>query len=114
VKTIIKQIKAKFLIAFVTVGLMISSAQQCNAAYYNNYYSYYAYYLNLYNSTGVTQYYYDALAYYYYYLAGYYGDYAGFYYDNYGYKSTNYRGSTTNEGYYYNYYAFRGDYWARF
>lgn len=48
--------------------------------------------MSFYNSTGVPQYYYGALAYYYYYLASCNGDYAGYYYDSYACKSTNYRG----------------------
>lgn len=63
--------------------------------------------------SGVSQYYYDALAYYYYYLAGYDGDYYGYYYDSVGDKSTNYRGGNTNALYYYNLYAYYGDYYLR-
>jgi hypothetical protein len=112
VKTVIKQIKSKFLIASVAAVFMFGSAQQTKAAFYPTYYSYYAYYLSIYQSTGIAQYYYDAVAYYYYYLAGYYGDYASFYYDSFGYKSTTYRGGNSNAGYYYNYYAYYGDYFA--
>jgi hypothetical protein len=112
-KTFIKHVKSAFLIAFIATGLMFGSTQQCKAAYYNNYYSSYVYYISLYNSTHVAQYYYDALAYYYYYAAGLNGDYYGYYSDPLGYKSTNYRGSITYAGYYYNLYAYYGDYYAR-
>ena len=113
-KTLIKQIKASFLIVAIAAAVMIGSTQQSRAAYYPIYYNDYVYYLNLYYSTGVGQYYWDAIGYYYYYLAGYYGDYYGYYYDPFGYKSTNYSGSTTYEGYYYNLYAYYGDYYVRF
>jgi hypothetical protein len=108
-----KQIKSTFLIAAIAAGLMFGSAQSCKAAYYNNYYSAYVYYLNAYNSTHVVQYYYAAVAYYYYYVAGFDGDYYGFYADPVGFKSTNYRGSITYAGYYYNLFAYYGDYYIR-
>ena len=92
---------------------MFGTTQQSKAAFYDNYYSYYQYYHNLYLRTGVAQYYWDALGFYYSYLAGYYGDHDGFYYDAVGYKSINYRGSTTYAVYYYNTYAFYGDYYIR-
>jgi hypothetical protein len=109
----LRKIKASFLIMCIALGVMIGSTQESKAAYYNNYNSLYVYYLNLYHSTGVPQYYYDAVAFYYYYLAGLYGDYYGYYYDSVGYKSTNYRGSTTYAGYYYDVYASYGDYYIR-
>ena len=113
-KTLMKQIKTTFIITAIALGLMVSSTQQCRAAYYDEYYSWYVYYLNLYVSTAFVPYYYDSLAYYYYYLAGLNGDYAGFNYDVFGYKSTQYRGGNSNAGYYYNSYAYSGDYWAHF
>ena len=113
-KTLNKQTKATFLVAFIAAGLMFGSTQQCKAAYYNNYYSYYTYYLGLYNSTQIAQYYYDAVAFYYYYLGGYYDDYYGYYADPVGYKSTNYRGRETYALYYHNLYSYYGDYYLRF
>lgn len=112
-KTVIRQMQATFLIAIIAAGLIFGSTQQSKAAYYPNYYNYYTYYLSLYNSTGVTQYYYDAIAYYYYYLGGYYGDYYGYYYDSVGYKSTQYRGGNTYAIYYHNLYSYYGDYYLR-
>jgi hypothetical protein len=113
VKRLIKQIKAPFLIAAIVVGVTFGSTQQSKAAFYDNYYTNYVYYINLYNSTGIAQYYYDGIGFYYYYLAGYNGDYFGYFYDSPGAKSTYYRGSTTNAIYQYNYYAYFGDYYIR-
>lgn len=111
---LLKQIKATLLIALLTAGLMLGSAQQCKAAYYPTYYSYYAYYYNLYSGSHVAQYYYDAIAYYYYYLGGLYSDYYGYNADSYGDKSTNYKGSTTYGCGYQNYYCAYGDYYAHY
>ena len=113
VKMLIKQIKSIYLMAALVAGLMVGSTQQSRAAFYDNYYSLYVIYLNAYNSTGVLQYYYNAIAFYYYYIAGYSGDYYGYYYDPTGFKSTIYRGSTTFAGYYYDHFAFYGDYYIR-
>jgi hypothetical protein len=108
-----KKIKAAVLMVGIAFCVMFGSVQKSNAAFYNNYYSLYTYYSNLYRTTGVAQYHWHAVAFYYYYLAGYNGDSYGYYYDGFGFKSTNYRGSTTYAGYYYNTYAYYGDYYAR-
>src|SRR5262245_18675714 len=109
----IRKARAAFLILGIGLCMMFASAQQSQAAYYNNYYSYYVYYLNLYRSTGNIGYLYG-LAYpaYYYYLGGLYGDYTGFYYDRWGSKSLAYV-SFTYAGYNYNYYDHIGDYYYR-
>jgi hypothetical protein len=110
----IKKFKAGFLIVGVGLSLMFGSAQQTQAAYYDNYYSYFQHFLSYYNQTGNAYYYYTGYAFYYYYLAGLYGDYDAFTYDPYG----NYSDRQINSGYYssftyhdiyYNYYADIGD-----
>jgi hypothetical protein len=113
-KALIKRIKEKILLAAIVCGLAFSGTQQCNAAYYDNYYQSYLYWLSAYNNTGYATYYWWSVAFYYYYLGGLYGDYFGYYYDSFGFKSTNYRRSITNAEYYYNLYASYGDYYARF
>jgi hypothetical protein len=115
--TLIRKFKAPILvvgIAFCAMfGITQTSQSKPATAFYHNYYSLYQRYYNLYRSTGVAQYYWDAVGFMYYYYAGYYGDYYGYYSDSVGYKSTNYRGSTTYADYYYNTYAYYGDYYIR-
>jgi len=91
---------------------MFGTTQQSKAALYDNYHTLYSTYLSYYYSTGIGQYYWDAIAFYYYYLAGYYADYSGYYSDRFAYKSTQYAGSTW-AAYYYNTYTAWGDYYAR-
>ena len=112
-KTLVKEIKVTVLIAAIAVGLL-GSTQQCRAAYFPNYYYSYQTYLGYYNSTGNRQYLRWAVGFLYYYYAGYYGDYYGYNSDNYGYKSTNFNGSNTYCLANYNYYAYLGDYYARY
>ena len=116
--TLIRKSKAAILVAGIAFCVMFGITQQSEAAkskaaFYQNYYSLYQRYYNLYRSTGVAQYYYDALAFLYYYDAGYYADYYGYYYDSVGYKSIYYRGANTYAADYYETYTQFGDYYIR-
>lgn len=108
-----KKFKVTLLALAIALGVMFGTTQQSKAAFYDNYYNYFLHYMNLYHSTGVAQYYWDAIALYDYYLAGYYSDFFGFRYDEFRYKSTEYKGSTTYASYYYDKYTHIGDWEAR-
>jgi hypothetical protein len=117
--TVVKKIKAAFLIIGVGLSVMFGSTQQSQAAYFDNYYSYYQNYLSYYNQTGNAYYYYTGYAFYYYYLAGYYADLYAFDYDPYGNYSdrnisSSYYSSFTYHDIYYNYYADYGDVYYRY
>ena len=113
--THIRKFRAAILLFGIAFCVMFGSMQHSKAAgaFYRNYYSLYQHYLHLYQSTGVAQYYYDALAFLYYYDAGYYADYYGYHDDPVGFKSEYYRGSTTYAAYYYETFTADGDYYAR-
>lgn len=111
--TLIKKLKAIILAVGIAFCVMFGTTQQSKAAFYNNYYSLYLTYYHYYLTYHVAQYYYDAIGFLYYYYAGYYGDYYGYYADPIEFKSTVYRTSEPNAAYYYNAYAYDGDYYFR-
>jgi hypothetical protein len=112
-KILSKKLKTAVLVSSVALGMMFGTTQQSKAAFYDNYLTSFSNYLNLYQRTGITQFYWDAIAFHYYYLAGHFGDLYGYRADPFGFKSTTYAGSTW-AAYYYNTFAYYGDYFARF
>jgi hypothetical protein len=112
-KILSKKLKAAVLVSSVALGMMFGTTQQSKAAFYPNYLIRSSNLLNLYHLTGNIQFYWAATAYHYYYLAGYFGDLGGYRLDPFGFKSTTYGGSTW-AAYYYDTFAYWGDYYARF
>ena len=81
--TLWAKLQRSFLIGGIVLGVMLGSATQCKASYYDNYYAFYQNYISAYNSSLNPYYYYTAYAfYYYYYIAGLYGDYYAYYLRN--------------------------------
>ena len=128
--TATRRLNAAVLIIGIIFGLVLGSTQRVEAQklpvptnttpyypYYNNYYNNFIDWQSAYNTYHVTCYYYYYLMYLYYYYAGLFGDYVGYYYDPLCYKSdkhldNKYYSSFTYHDYYYNLYAYYGDWYC--